>query len=63
MILMIITAFKKYGDYKDFIDVLSAVGGVLGSIGLVLPSVFQKDWIVPLLRRAIRKLFGYKIPN
>ena len=63
MILLIVTAFRKYNDYKNFIDVLSAVGGVLGFIGVVLPSVFQKDWIIPILRRTIRRLFGYRLTN
>lgn len=63
MILLLFIAFRKYGDYKDFIDALSAVGGVLGLIGVVLPSVLQKDWIIPFLSKIIRKLLGYKLSD
>ena len=59
MFLIIGLAASLYIRYKDQMDTLNTIVGLLGLAGLSLPAVFKKEFIVSYLHKKIQKLFGY----
>lgn len=56
-------AVYLYIRYKDQMDTLNTLIGFLGLVGLSLPAVLKKEFIVDHSQKVIRKIFGYSTAN